>query len=292
MGFVVENAWVNQAKIHFMNISIKSVCPGVYEIRELGFVSSYLVTGTNLSVMIDTGFGVFNTFELIRPYVSGDVLVVNTHVHPDHSNGNRYFPVTSMGKKEWQNHGMKWNRSTPNILKGTWDPGAIFRLTGLNDRLPQGFNPEDYNKFVAKGLPDPNYLWADGDVIDLGSNSIQIFDTPAHTSGSISLLEKNNGIFFVGDAFAKNAPWYLHLKCRPGLEDTFNTFRLMAGLADKVKAIYPAHGDKGMEGAYLQWLGKKMQAIETGEIKGHELDHRTGKAVYFDIGGYGPYMPL
>ena len=270
---------------------VKQIEEGIFEIEELGFVSAYLVVGTEQSVIIDSGFGVFDFHEIAIRYTRHEILVINTHIHPDHSNGNRLFNKTSMALREWQNHGIKWNKATENIARGTWDPAAMFSYVRIEDKLPEGFSHEEYNTFVAKGIPEPDIFWKGGETIDLGGKILEIIPTPAHTTGSISVLEQNSGALFMGDAFAKGSAWYLHLKCRAGLKDTFETFQHLAGLTYKIHRLYPSHGEKGISGSFLKEVNEKMEEVRGGSRKGEPLDHPTGKAVYFDFGGYGPFMP-
>ena len=274
-----------------MSPVVRTIEEGMYEIEEMGFVSAYLIVGGEKSVMIDTGFGVSDFSEIASRYTDHEVLVINTHIHPDHSNGNRYFSNTSMALREWENHGLKWNKATKNIIGGSWDPAAMFAIVKIKESLPEDFSHEDYNAFVARGIPEPDMLWNGDEIIDLGGRILEIIPTPAHTTGSISILERESGAFFMGDAFAKGSAWYLHLKCKATLEDTYATFQHLASISDRINKLYPSHGEKGVDGHILKEVDERMTAVRNGDISGEELDHLTGKAVYFDFGGYGPFMP-
>ena len=264
---------------------------GIYEIEELGFMSSYLIVGRDRSVIIDTGFGLYDFRELSTKYTPHEILVINTHIHPDHSNGNRYFMKTSMSQREWENHGIKWNNATKNILIGSWDPSAMFKIVRLEDKLPSNYSKENYNAFVAQGIPQPDHLWKGNETIDLGGRSIEIIPTPAHTTGSISILDHQTGSLFMGDCFAKGAAWYLHLKCHAPLTDIFNTYATLSGLSGDINRLYPALGEKGLNGDLLKDIDQDIQSIANKEVKGEKIDHLTGKAIYYQFKGYGVFMP-
>lgn len=90
--------------------------------------------------------------------------IVNTHAHPDHVNGNAYF-------KEHLNV-----------------PVAMPEL-----------DVEMY-KIVAGRPPDEDdWLYADGDVVEVGNLKFDILHTPGHCSGHCILIERQQRVIFVGD---------------------------------------------------------------------------------------------
>ncbi len=70
---------------------IKEMCQGVYLIDEAHESTGYLVVGKNEACMIDTMNGHNDLLEAVRKITDKPVFVVNTHGHPDHVFGNKYF---------------------------------------------------------------------------------------------------------------------------------------------------------------------------------------------------------
>ena len=266
---------------------IKELFPGVFRVEEGGIVAFFLIQGKERAALIDTGFGVHNVRQLAEQYLTGDLMVINTHVHPDHSNGDGYFESVTMGRVEWEQHGLKWNRNTYKILSGEWRPSAMF-AAAAGKRLPEGFDRSDYNRFIARGLPSPVQLWDDGAVIDLGETVLEVFHTPAHTLGSICLLDRRRRLLFTGDTLNRKGPWWLHLKCRATPEVCFESYGRLGSLGSAVDHVLPAHGRAVLPGTCLTETARHMEEIRQGTFEAVKVKNYGGEGYYYDLGGYGP----
>jgi hydroxyacylglutathione hydrolase len=94
--------------------------------------------------------------------------IINTHSHPDHCAGNhilyqKFNPLLLISPKE------------EKLLKSLIHAG-----------------------FISK-QPVPYHFIGGGDVVEIGTEKIEVVETPGHTEGSISLVAGNN--VFVGDFF-------------------------------------------------------------------------------------------
>lgn len=68
--------------------------PDLYAIYEPGHfqeVISYLITGSEKALLVDTGLGMGNIRKVVEELTSLPVLVMNTHTHFDHIGGNALF---------------------------------------------------------------------------------------------------------------------------------------------------------------------------------------------------------
>ena len=259
-----------------------------HRIEEGGYVSYYLLQGSKRSALIDCGFGLIDPRPLIEPLARKDLLVLNTHVHPDHSNGNRWFAdSTVMGRLEWQTHGRKWNANTHRIPDGGWRPSEMILSSGYADRLPEAFDPEAYDRFVALGLPEPVRLLEDGEVVDLGGVRLEAWLTPSHTRGHLCFYEPQRRWLFVGDAIARPGPVWLHLKCRASSEQMDRTYRLLADRADRVDRVFAAHGQIPLDGSGLKTFFDVWTRLRAGEGTGREVQTVGGPGVRFDLDGWG-----
>jgi glyoxylase-like metal-dependent hydrolase (beta-lactamase superfamily II) len=131
--------------------------------------TGYLVVGEERGVLIDTGFGT----EDIRPFVQTltdkpVTWVANTHGHWDHTGGNGWFELAYMSAE------------AAEIAKTPYPSKS--KLT----------YPLDYEINIV----------GDGDIIDLGGRSLEVFEIPAHAPSSVAFLDKRQRIMFTGDEVA------------------------------------------------------------------------------------------
>jgi glyoxylase-like metal-dependent hydrolase (beta-lactamase superfamily II) len=81
----------------------------------------------------------------------------------------------------------------------------------------------------------------DGDVFDLGNKKIEVRHMPAHTPGSIVLLDRKAGNCYSGDAFGSNQVW-LQLKPYSPMQTYIESCTKMEKLMDKgITKIYCGH---------------------------------------------------
>ncbi len=131
----------------------------------IDWVAAYLIdTGEGL-ILIDSLYG-----KWVRPLVANisklgfnpaDVkYVINTHGHFDHAGGSAFF--------------QKVYGSRVVMTKEDWD------LTAEKPDIAQFYMP----------VPQLDIVATDGDVIELGDTQIELFNTPGHTEGVLTLRYK------------------------------------------------------------------------------------------------------
>ena len=95
-------------------------------------------------------------------------------------------------------------------------------------------------------LLDPSYkgkvnFVKDGDIFDLGGKQIEVKHMPAHTPGSIVLIDKKAGNCYSGDAFGSNQVW-LQLKPYSPMKTYIESCAKMEKLMDEgITKIYCGH---------------------------------------------------
>ncbi len=129
----------------------------------------YLLIGKERAMLIDTCSGEGNLREVVESITDKAVMVVNTHGHFDHTGGN-----------------------------SCWEEAWMTKEAAVHAKEP--FDAEHEKWFRSKPYPDykVNYL-KDGDVIELGDWSVKVLAIPAHSEGSIALLDEKNRFLFCGD---------------------------------------------------------------------------------------------
>jgi len=81
----------------------------------------------------------------------------------------------------------------------------------------------------------------DGDVFDLGGKKIEVSHTPAHTPGSIVLLDRQAGICYSGDAFGSGQVW-LQLRPYSPMKTYIESCKKMEKLMDEgITKVYCGH---------------------------------------------------
>ena len=152
--------------------------PGPGRLPGWGYVLSYLVLGADRALLVDTGFGISDLKACVRTLTELPLMVMNTHVHPDHSGGNGQFDVVYVGEHE-----------TPETADGV----LFYNIPGQRDACDA----------VKRG---GSYRFAhlrDGQRIDLGDRILRCVEIPGHTRGSMALFDESTHLLIAGDAILK-----------------------------------------------------------------------------------------
>ncbi len=169
--------------VHAIKVPFSITTPsGVYMER---FVYVYLIYGTNGICLIDTG--VASAEEMIFDYVKKtdrrveDIsLIVQTHAHPDHIGATRTIKAETGCSVAVHPAEKAWIENVQIQAKERPVPG--------------------FDSLVAGSVAVDRIL-DDGEVFDLGCGlKLQIFHTPGHSKGSISILLLGYMDLFSGDA--------------------------------------------------------------------------------------------
>ncbi|SPQ01871.1 Zn-dependent hydrolase, glyoxylase [Candidatus Sulfobium mesophilum] len=169
--------------VHAVKVPFSITTPsGLYMER---FVYVYIIYGTNGVHLIDTGVAseeerIFDYLRNTERKVEDISLIVLTHTHPDHIGAARTIKAETgchiavhPAEKEWIENVQSQARERPV-------PG--------------------FDSLVA-GSVKVDRILEDGDVFDLGCGlRLQIFHTPGHSKGSISILLLGYMTLFTGDA--------------------------------------------------------------------------------------------
>lgn len=235
---------------------------GVIGIGEPGHsedVKSYLVRGSELAMLVDTGLGVDDLKATIEPLVSTPVLVVNSHSHWDHIGSNWQFD------RIWI-HEIEADRLPAGR---TWQAGhGPLGPDNVSRPLPANVDPEQFSIRPSQA----ERTLREGDEIDLGDRIFNVLHTPGHSPGGITLIESKTGIAIVGDAVYAGALYaHMHGESDPVVYRA--TLAKLADLAPQLSTLYPSHNAYPLEPEFLYethrgmeevWAGKEPEAVRDG----------------------------
>ena len=150
---------------------IREVRPGIFLMDEAHEATGYLVVGKEKACVIDTMNGYNDLYAAVTRLTDKPLTVVNTHGHPDHIFGNVFFREAYMNPADAE----------------------------LSRMFTE--DPEFIRQCRERGLAMPPFRdIREGDVIDLGGRTLEVFALPGHTPGGILLLLREERILFTGDS--------------------------------------------------------------------------------------------
>jgi glyoxylase-like metal-dependent hydrolase (beta-lactamase superfamily II) len=190
----------------------EEVAPGIYRIQvplpgsPLKATNSYVVKGTERSLVIDTGW---NREDCMTALVSGlkecgvdsrqaDFFI--THMHADHSG-----LVTSLAGEEAR---IYFGWADAEIIRSAtpdhWEKQIDFaRRRGFpEEELEKALGSHPGRRYTRRHSTSDSLnlsVLKDGDTISIGDYLFECIETPGHTEGHICLYEPTNKIFICGD---------------------------------------------------------------------------------------------
>lgn len=252
----------------------------LWALNEISKTIMYVVNGQNYALLLDTGFGLSPLKSVVNRLCGNrPVIVVNTHGHMDHNSGNNQFDSVYVGRYD-----------EPESHSAT-------DKSHIREMFFQALIKENYDLSSWNAGPSKNVrTLKDGDVIDLGDYKFDVLETPGHSIGSITLLEKNQRWLFTGDLVLTWEVWG-QLKNSSTLRIYAESLERLAKLEKNVDVVFPAHGipEKKVAGyteyelppEILSIYAKGVRKIVDGRDKGVEYLCMSEKMrrSYFTIGG-------
>jgi glyoxylase-like metal-dependent hydrolase (beta-lactamase superfamily II) len=150
----------------------------------------FLLRGRDADLLVDFGMGLRPLAPLVTTLTGGAPLIaVATHSHADHIGGFHEFADRRA-------------HSSEAAACATMSESATFAymFRALDEAVavqPEpGWQKDDYR--IA---PAPlSATLEEGEVIDLGDRRFEVLHLPGHSPGSIGLIDREDGLFFPGDA--------------------------------------------------------------------------------------------
>lgn len=228
---------------------IKELREGLYRIDDSGVSKCFLIVGTEKACVIDTANGFNDLAKAVRELTDKPIIIINTHGHPDHMMGNYSFDHALMNSKDW-----------PLAKTFIDDPRVVATLEANGWRFPEFTNIEE------------------GEVIDLGGRTLEVYAIPGHTLGSIMLLCPEERILFTGDSI--NHHLYLQLDGCLSVEESLEVLESKSWIMEKADYILHGHGDAYDDISLITYLKAAMKEIIDGKTDADE-------SVEWDAGQFG-----
>ena len=236
----------------------------VYAFYEMPYeqdVCSFLILGNEKAILWDTGMGLAPLRPLVEKLTDLPVIVLNSHDHFDHIGGNAEFDEVlcydnddvirhlTNGPTEEEMEELAYELQK---LSSVMDTSCITVPDHISGKVPTG---------TVK----------DGQIIDLGERTLEVFYTPGHNSSSIMLLDTDNKILFTGDMYYPGP--LLAISEDSSFSDYVISMRKAAdrAVAEKTEWLYCSHNyiEKGTD--HLSQLADFLEGIQSGEITDYEL---------------------
>lgn len=150
----------------------------------------FLQRGRDADLLIDFGMGLRPLAPLVANLANGAPLIaVATHSHADHIGGFHEF-------------GDRRAFSGEAAICASMPESETF--AGVFRSLDEPVTAPPYPGWSKDGyriVPAPlAATLEEGDVVDLGDRRFEVLHLPGHSPGGIGLLDRQNGVFFAGDA--------------------------------------------------------------------------------------------
>ena len=216
---------------------IREIRPGIYLMDEAHEATGYLVTGEERACVIDTMNGYNDLYSAVRKLTDKPLTVVNTHGHPDHIFGNIYFEEACI------------------------DPRDLPLASGFAE------DPEFLKLCREKNASMPPFREIhEGDIIDLGGRTLEVYALPGHTPGGILLLLREDRILFTGDSVNHHL-WMQLDGCLPMREFAEELDKIMF-LQDRADIILHGHAAAEDDISLLRCLREGVAEICEGKTEG------------------------
>jgi hydroxyacylglutathione hydrolase len=216
-------------------LAVREIQDDLYQLAwGLDSTCMYVLVTRDKALVVDTqtmaDFEGRKIVDYVRSITDKPAVVVNTHPHRDHIAGNAQFGEAYA--------------SEPAIEE-------------MKAAAARGNTPITYTLKPVK----------DGDLIDLGDRKIEVIAIPAHSPGSIALLDQKTGYLFTGD------------EIDPGQVVGMNPVKIQAHHANmkklydrfytRVSMIIPAHNGAPVTKRYIKYfmdLDAKIMAGTAPEV--------------------------
>ena len=157
-----------------------------------GIVNEFLIEGKDKALLLDTGLDFYDIRAFVEGLTDKELIVVNSHFHPDHANGNYHFDKVHIGEADLPTFTTEdvYFKLVDDVESATY---AKYPKLRMLESVVDGMLKTKQGSTEYVPLKD-------GDVLDLGKRKLIVKNFPGHTPGEITLLDPKDKFIYMGDA--------------------------------------------------------------------------------------------
>ena len=263
---------ISTSQSWFEVYAIRSSVFAIYEPYQYEEVISYLIVGTERSLLIDTGLGIGNMAKVVQELSSLPLIVINTHTHHDHIGDNWRFEQCLIGVN--CEFSKKNDEDLLHEAENEVKDGMI-----RTEYLPENFDRKSYR---IRPFTCSRYISND-EIINLGdTRDIRVIFTPGHTPDSISLIDLQERLLFVGDTFYQG-PIYLY-RPETNLQDYIQSLNKLVSIIKSynIELIVPSHNTPNVNPRLLTEAFEAIKKVQEGKVIGKRTDDNSCNEYQFE----------
>ena len=160
---------------------------GIWQVQEAEGVYFAIIQGDKKAIVMDTGYGIADNRGYVEKQLSVPYMVINSHGHPDHTQGNYQFAQVYIHPLDLPAYE---NSNTQESRRSSYE----------RQQQANGLSADKKEDFAGK--PEAEMLSLEGETVyDLGGLTVRVVELPGHTKGTIGLLVEEERLLISGDAF-------------------------------------------------------------------------------------------
>ena len=255
---------------------ITQINENTWHISDYFLDNYYVAVGDEYAALIDTGAGIGTIIDDVRKITDKPIKVLLTHGHLDHLGGMYAFEEAYMHPDD-------------DHLYREHYPSVAMRKWYIETRTPIRFPGEGHVEALLEQLPEEKDLSLfpykpikEGDTIDLGNRVLEVFETPGHSPGHVSYLDRTNRLLLSGDTI--NDSIIIFNKeggNRKDLEIYQKSIQKLWDLSDAYDTLLVGHETPTMDKAVVKDYLELATGILDGTLKGNyeEIGFRKGEVI-------------
>lgn len=200
----------------------------------------YLIKGIEKDVLIDTGFGHGDLKSVVRKLTDKEVIVINTHGHPDHVGSNDSFDITYMAE------------DAENDFESSF--GVSVNFTSKIIRI------KDKDKLNIAGIP------------------FEFYYAHSHSNSDTLILNVRDRILFSGDVIDPGQVIFVKFdeekwNYKDRIEMHIKALEKIETISNKFDYIYPSHNKTPLAKEIVKELMELDKLILSDKAKIVPLNH-------------------